>query len=174
MHRARVSVLVALVAVAAACTSSVSATWTYAPAPPATPTPSATASGSAGATASIPASVAPSAGAPSAGAPSAGASAAPSAGGGATIELTAQGIAFDKTSLQAPAGQGFQIKFHNADAGVPHNVAIKDASGTVVFKGEIFSGDDTKTYDVPALQAGAYQFLCQVHTTMVGTLTVGG
>ena len=44
--------------------------------------------------------------------------------------------------------------------------------GTEVFKGEIFPGVATKTYDVPALDAGAYAFVCTVHPTMTGTLTV--
>jgi len=31
-----------------------------------------------------------------------------------------------------------------------------------------------KTYDVPALAAGTYQFVCTVHPNMIGTLKVGG
>jgi plastocyanin len=53
-------------------------------------------------------------------------------------------------------------------------VEIKDSSGTSVFKGEIFSGVAKKTYDIPALAAGTYQFICTVHPNMAGTLTVGG
>ena len=45
-------------------------------------------------------------------------------------------------------------------------------TGAVVFEGEIFSGTDSRTYDVPALQAGTYAFACSVHPNMVGTLTV--
>jgi plastocyanin len=30
----------------------------------------------------------------------------------------------------------------------------------------------TQTYDVPALPAGTYSFVCSVHPNMVGTLTV--
>ena len=41
-----------------------------------------------------------------------------------------------------------------------------------MFKGEIFSGVATKVYDVPALDAGSYAFVCTVHPTMTGTLTV--
>lgn len=144
----------------AACSAGATPGWTYAPAPPATPTPSPAAS----------ASAAPSAAA----SPSSAASPAASAGGGGTvIDETAQNIQFQTTSLQAPANQPFQIQFHNADAGVPHNIAIEDGSGTVVFKGDIITGVTTKTYDVPALAPGTYKFVCQIHPNMVGTLTVG-
>ena len=51
-------------------------------------------------------------------------------------------------------------------------MAIHDASGAEVFKGEIFNGVDTREYQVPALPAGDYTFTCTVHPTMTGTLTV--
>ena len=36
-----------------------------------------------------------------------------------------------------------------------------------------FKGPETKQYALPALKAGGYTFLCQVHpTTMTGTITV--
>jgi len=134
--------------------------WTYAPAPSLTPAPSASADTSAEPSTSA--------------AP--GESAAPSgsaAAGGTVIDLAAAAIAFDQAALSAPADAPFQIAFANNDAGIPHNVEIKDAAGTSVFKGELFNGVATKTYDVPALAAGAYPFLCTVHPNMMGTLTVG-
>ena len=74
----------------------------------------------------------------------------------------------------APAGKPFQIHFKNEDQGTPHNVAIHTGSptGPEVFKGEIFPGPGERTYDVPALQAGTYGFVCSVHPNMTGTLTV--
>ncbi len=112
---------------------------------------------------------------PGASAAPSGASPAPSgATTGTVLELSAQNIAFDKQALEAPANQPFQIKFTNNDAGVPHNVAIhKDSpTGAEIWRGEIFPGVDTKTYDVPALPAGTYGFVCSVHSNMTGTLTV--
>ncbi len=41
-----------------------------------------------------------------------------------------------------------------------------------MFKGDIFPGVAHKTYDVPALAAGAYTFHCIVHPNMIGNLTV--
>ncbi len=98
------------------------------------------------------------------------ASAAPAA---TVIKIVAQNIAFDLTEIEVPAGQPFQIEFVNNDAGIPHNVAIAEGSptGKVVFQGDIVTGVTTVTYDVPALPAGTYGFVCQVHPNMTGTLT---
>lgn len=108
--------------------------------------------------------------------PSPAPSGAPAASGaaGATIQITAKAVAFAETAIEAPAGAPFKIDFDNEDSGTPHNVAIhKDsAAGAEVFKGEIFSGVAKKTYDVPALDAGTYAFVCSVHASMTGTLTV--
>lgn len=161
-----------LLAVALAGCASTTPGWTYAPAPSITPAPSVSADPSAGPSAS--------AGPGESAAPSQTAapaeSAAPSASaaaGGTVIDLAAAAIAFDQSALSAPADAPFQIAFANNDAGIPHNVEIKDAAGTSVYKGEIFNGIETRTYDVPALAAGAYPFLCTVHPNMAGTLTAG-
>jgi len=89
-----------------------------------------------------------------------------------TLKVTAQNIAYDVSALEAPADQPFAIEFANQDAGIPHNVAIKDASGATVFTGDIFNGVETRTYQVPALPAGTYTFFCTVHPNMTGTLTI--
>ncbi len=93
---------------------------------------------------------------------------------GTVLRISALNITFDTDSLSAPADTAFQIEFANNDAGIPHNVEIKDANGQSLFQGEIFNGVDTRTYDVPALPAGSYTFICTVHPNMTGTLTVGG
>jgi cytochrome c oxidase subunit 2 len=92
-------------------------------------------------------------------------------GAAAGIPLVAKDIAFDQTALTVPADAPFQIDFDNQDASIPHNVEIKDGAGATVFNGEIFPGVAKMTYDVPALPAGSYTFLCTVHPNMTGTLT---
>ncbi len=94
--------------------------------------------------------------------------------GAAPITIAALNVAFDKADLTAPADAPFKIEFDNQDASIPHNVAIHQGSptGPEVFRGEVFPGPAKKTYDVPPLAAGAYGFICSVHPTMAGTLTV--
>lgn len=93
---------------------------------------------------------------------------------GTAVSVSAKDTAFDQDCLAAPAGQPFTIALKNDDS-QPHNVAILEGhSGTeVVFRGEIFSGPKTTTYNVPALKAGTYVFHCEVHQDqMKGTFVV--
>ncbi len=97
---------------------------------------------------------------------------APAPSGAATgdvVSITAKDLKFDPTQVSVKAGQAFSIAFDNQEA-APHNVAISDASGASVFKGEIVSSAKV-TYAVPALAAGAYPFICDVHPDMKGTIT---
>ena len=87
------------------------------------------------------------------------------------VTITASGVAFDPTEVTAPAGTAFTLSFDNQDAGIPHDVQVKDASGAVVFKTDVFPGAAKRDYSVPALAAGAYPFVCSVHANMTGTLT---
>ncbi len=146
-HLHLLSLAVLSLAATAACTSAAPG-WTYAPA--VTPAPSVAAS--------------------------AGPSDAPAASSATgVVAISALGIKFEQTTVKAPASTPFQISFENKDAGTPHDVVIHlgDAGGAELFRGEIFNGVETRVYNVPALDAGAYTFVCSVHrTTMIGTLNV--
>lgn len=100
----------------------------------------------------------------------------PSGGVGKTYELSAVNpVEFEQSTLEVVAGVAFSILFNNKNEGVPHNVAIHEGDagdvGAEIWKGEIFPGPATRTYSVPALDAGTYAFICTVHPNMVGTLT---
>ena len=102
------------------------------------------------------------------GAPAAtGGSATVTAGGSVTIVAT--GLRFLTTSITAPAGEAFEIVLDNQEA-APHNISISDASGANVFKGAIVSSAKA-TNAIPALAAGSYPFICDVHPDMKGTIT---
>jgi plastocyanin len=119
----------------------------------------------------------------SSGGTTSGSSAAPGASSGSTapaptnaadVSLAAQNLAFVPTQLTGPAGRPFTMAFTNDDPGIPHNVAIRKDSpaGAELFKGAIFPGVAARVYNVPALPAGQYAFICDVHPTMTGTLTI--
>ncbi len=95
----------------------------------------------------------------------------PPAGGstGPTVAVVAKDIKFVNPSVSVKAGAAFAIDFDNQD-GAPHNIAISDAGGAKVFKGDIVSSSKV-TYQVPALAAGTYTFICEVHPDMKGTIT---
>jgi plastocyanin len=154
-----VLLLVASAFLVAACASESAPGWTYAPpteAPAVTPAPS----GDAGEPTPVPG----------------GETEAPTDGGNAdgALKIVALNIAFEPTELTAPADAPFVIEMDNQDAGIPHNVEIKDPMNMSVFMGEIVTGPIVTQYQVQALPAGDYTFVCTVHPNMVGNLKVGG
>jgi plastocyanin len=96
----------------------------------------------------------------------------PASGPAADVTVTAKGIAFDPTTWTGPAGRPFTIAFANEDAGTPHDIQLKDGSGAIIWKGDVFNGVETRTYQVPALPAGQYKFDCVIHPSMTGTATL--
>jgi plastocyanin len=107
----------------------------------------------------------------------AGASAKPSAAAPAAgdFAIAAKEIAFDKKSLDVPAGKPFTIAFTNADpAAVLHDIDVRDSSGKVLSNQNTIPGGQSVVYQYDALAAGTYTFICSVHPipAMTGTLTV--
>jgi plastocyanin len=99
----------------------------------------------------------------------------PGGGGGtAAASVTAQGLAFDPTTLTWPANSEVTLTFDNQDDAAvngQHNVSIYDGD-TAVFQGELVSGIATVDYTIPPMEPGTFEFRCDVHPTMVGTVEV--
>jgi plastocyanin len=92
-----------------------------------------------------------------------------------TINVVAQNMAFDQSTITVKAGAQVTLNFNNKDT-APHNVAIyTDQSAVqVIYKGEVFSGPASKTYTFTApTTPGTYFFRCDVHPTkMTGQFIV--
>ena len=82
--------------------------------------------------------------------------------------VVAKDLAFSPTELTVDAGSAFEIVLDNQEA-APHNIQISDATGVKVFTGEIVSNQEVSNA-VPALAAGTYTFICEVHPDMKGTI----
>jgi plastocyanin len=87
------------------------------------------------------------------------------------VVITARNIAFEPAEATIAAGVAFRLGLDNRDAGVPHNLVLKDASGAALAKSEIISGPAQAVIELPPLTAGSYTYVCEVHPNMVGTLT---
>ncbi len=92
------------------------------------------------------------------------------------MTLTAKDIAFDTSTLSAPAGSTVALTFVNNDAGVPHNFALytDSTAATSIFRGANISGPATTTYTFTApATPGSYFFRCDPHPeTMTGSFVV--
>ncbi len=96
--------------------------------------------------------------------------------GSAGLTVTAQNLAFDKKTIELPAGQATKITFVNKDAGTKHNIGIYQDSGYTneIFRGPDVIGPNSQQFSFPGLAAGTYYFKCDYHPTMTGTVTVSG
>jgi plastocyanin len=96
------------------------------------------------------------------------------AGPVADLTVVAKDVAFDTHDLSIAGGKTFTIDFKNQDDGVPHNIEIKDASGSIIQDQPTVTGVKETVYTFDALKPGTYTFICKVHPipSMTGTLTV--
>ncbi len=90
--------------------------------------------------------------------------------GGPEVALEASELSFGVHRLTVPADERLTLRFSN-DSSVAHNVSIYSRDGETMFTGEVFTGPRDVEYAIPALAAGNYQFVCDVHPQqMIGTL----
>jgi len=93
-----------------------------------------------------------------------------------TISLTAQNVAFDKSTITVSAGAAVTINFNNKDS-VPHNFALYTNSSATqpgIFVGQVVTGPTTVTYTFTApTTPGTYFFRCDIHPSiMTGSFIV--
>jgi plastocyanin len=87
------------------------------------------------------------------------------AGNTATINIIAQNMAFDQSTITVKAGAQVTMILNNKDS-MPHNVAIytDSTAAQLIYKGEVFTGPATRTYTFTApSNPGTYFFRCDVH-----------
>ncbi|MEJ7803170.1 MAG: cupredoxin domain-containing protein [Candidatus Limnocylindria bacterium] len=91
------------------------------------------------------------------------------------VELSAADIAFDANVIRATAGEAFTITFTNNDT-APHNVSVyTEEGGEEIVLGDVIDGGATVEVEVPALDAGEYFFVCDIHPNeMTGSVVVEG
>ena len=104
-----------------------------------------------------------------------GATPTPGAPGGA-LPLTANGLKFGASELDAKSGGQITIHFVNQDQQIAHNVVVFNGNGPtapVLFTGPPVTGPGAADYSFKAPPPGRYFFHCQFHpTTMTGTLVI--
>ena len=92
-----------------------------------------------------------------------------------TVDLVAQGNAFDKQIITVPAGARVVISFINQDR-IPHNVSVYESrqARKVIYYGRIINGTQTVQYEFTAPeQPGTYFFRCDLHPRgMIGDFIV--
>jgi hypothetical protein len=105
--------------------------------------------------------------------------------------IRAVSLSFDRYCMAVPAEEPTTLTFANDDAGESHNVAIYPADSCLaravtagreprcrqpteaaVFRGVLSIQVEVVPYDIPALAAGRYVFLCETHLFMHGAFRV--
>lgn len=85
------------------------------------------------------------------------------------VTLVAKDVRWDTDCLRADVGP-LTIVVDNRDDGISHNVHLPDAPDSPATKLE--AGPSTQELEV-TLDRGTYEYICDLHPNMVGTLTVG-
>jgi plastocyanin len=89
------------------------------------------------------------------------------------VTVTAADLEFDATSIEATAGEAFTITLINNDS-ASHNLSVyTEEGGERIVEGVVIGEGETTEIEVPALDAGTYFFVCDLHPDMNGPLVVG-
>jgi plastocyanin len=91
-------------------------------------------------------------------------------GGSATID--AVGLQFTDAIVSLPTGVPLRLVLDNQDAGVPHNLRVFQGD-TEYGKSATVIGPGQAEVRFGPLPAGRYQFQCEIHPAMLGTVVVG-
>ncbi len=91
------------------------------------------------------------------------------------VAISADDLEFDANVIQATADEGFTVTFSNLET-EPHNWSIyTEEGGDPIAQGAVIGEGETDEIVVPALDAGEYFFVCDVHPVeMTGTVVVEG
>ena len=90
------------------------------------------------------------------------------AGGGDTVDITTQNIAFNPAQITVPDGETVKFKLDNKDQ-VEHNLTIEQLQ----VDQDVEAGETATVKTKSKVPAGTYQFFCEYHPQqMKGTLTV--
>jgi plastocyanin len=86
------------------------------------------------------------------------------------VVVRAEDMAFDPDELEVPAGEPLTIVIDNRDEGVNHNIHVEGAPGPN--KTRLEQGVSQQALTV-TLEAGEYEYVCDIHPNMTGTLVAG-
>ena len=86
------------------------------------------------------------------------------------VVIVAEAMAFDPDEVQVAAGEPVSIVLDNRDEGVNHNIHVKDAPSPN--KTSLEQGVSRQALTV-TLTAGEYEFVCDIHPIMDGTMVAG-
>jgi plastocyanin len=86
------------------------------------------------------------------------------------VVIIAEDMAFDPDEVAVPAGEPVTIVVDNRDEGVNHNIHVEDAPSPN--KTSLEQGVSQQALTV-TLPAGEYEFVCDIHPNMTGTMAAG-
>lgn len=86
------------------------------------------------------------------------------------VVVVAENMAFDPDAVEVAAEEPVTIVIDNRDDGVDHNIHVEDAPSPD--KTPLERGPSRQALTV-TLPAGEYDFVCDIHPAMTGTIVAG-